>query len=133
METSIQTIVKNNKIHYYKKITYSKKYKKIEYLYDILENNEQIKTFCHNIKNPAVIVYSNNKIIRLEYWNKGELHRDYKPAIIILNDNKISSEIWYHNNDKLSDDEVEQIKKTIDRRLKILNILYNTKLKKVGT
>ena len=58
------------------------------------------------------------------------MHRDYKPAIIILNDNKISSEIWYHNNDKLSDYEVEQIKKTIDRRLKILNILYKTKLKK---
>ena len=56
MEKLIQTIVKNNRIHYYKKITYGKRYKKIEYLYDILENNEPVKSFCHNTKNPAVIV-----------------------------------------------------------------------------
>ena len=130
METTIQTIIKNNLIHYYKKITYSRGYKKIEYLYDLLENNEPTRTLCHNIKNPAVIVYSNNKIVRLEYWFKGELHREYKPAVILLSDNKVTSEIWYHNNVKLSDEEVQQIKNTIDRRKKIMNILYKTKLKK---
>ena len=132
METSIQTIIKNDVIHYYKKISYSKKYKKIEYLYDIFQKGEAIKTMCHNTKNPAVIVYSNNKIVRLEYWVKGELHRETKPAIIHLSNNKISSETWYHHNIKLSDDEIDTIKKTIDRRLKILRILIKTKMKKVG-
>lgn len=127
---SIQTIIKNIHIHYYKNISYSKNYKKIEYLYDIYDNGNIIKTLCHNIKNPAVIVYSNTKIVRLEYWFKGEIHRDSKPAIITLSNNKILKEIWYHNNIKLDDEEVKSIKTSIDRRRKIIKILIKKRMKK---
>jgi len=129
MQPSIQTIIKNNRIHYYKKITYSKKYKRIEYLYDIYENGEVKTTSCHNIKNPAVIVYSNNKITRLEYWVKGERHRENAASIITLSNNKVTTQIWYHHNEKLSDEEVESIKKCIDRRRKIIRILIKKRMK----
>lgn len=131
MSSSTQTIIKNDYIHYYKLITYKgRQFKKIEYLYDLIEDGEVTKTLHHNEKNPAIIVYSNGKINRIEYWIKGELHREEKPAIVTLSQNKITSELWYHRNIKLLDDEVARIKKTIDRRQKIIKILIKTKMKK---
>ena len=126
MKSIIQTIIKNNLIHYYKRIIYGKKYKKIEFCYDKYDENNKTTTYYHNINNPAIIVYSNNKIIRLEYWIKGELHRQNLPAIIDIYDDHIE-EKWYHHNEKLTDLEIESIKKTNERRKKMYNLFLKMK------
>ena len=126
MNYSIQTILKNKNIHYYKKITFNvrSRFKKVEYFYDVLTNGEIKETLCHNEKNPAVVIYSSNKIIKIEYWYKGKLHRKNGPSIITFINNKIDTEKWYIDGNELSIDEIDTIKKTFDRRLKILNIRY---------
>lgn len=132
MNYSVQTILKNKNIHYYKKITYNgHRYKKIEYFYDILSKGEIKETCCHNDKNPAVVIYSNNKVIQLEYWIKGKLHRKFAPAVIHFLNNKIDREDWWYEGTKLTDEEVESVKKTIDRRIKITKLMNKIKLKKV--
>lgn len=127
MNTSIQTIIINKNIHYYKKLSYGTKYKKIEYFYDIILDGDIKETLCHNYKNPAVIIYSNNKITKLEYWYKGKLHKKYGPAIIILSNNKIIDEYWYHYGEKLLDTDIQSIKIGIDRKIKINKLLKITK------
>ena len=130
MNYSVQTILKNKNIHFYKKITFNvrSRFKKIEYFYDILSNGDVKETLCHNEKNPAVIIYSGNKVTKLEYWYKGKLHRKYSPAIISFFDNKISSEEWYNDGIKLDEKEIDSIKKTIDRKTKIMRL--KNKIKK---
>lgn len=126
MKSIIQTILKNNLIHYYKRIIYGKKYKKVEFCYDKYENDKTI-TCYHNINNPAIIVYSNNKIIRLEYWVKGELHRQNLPAVIDIYGDHIV-ELWYHHNVKLTDDEIISIKKLVERNKKMYNLFFKKKI-----
>lgn len=134
MSTAIQTIIKNEYIHYYRKTSYSKGgyYKKVEYFYDILNKENILESFHHREKEPAVVEYSNNKIKRVEYWYKGKRHRRYGPAIINLINNKSNTEEWYIEGEKLSDIEVDNIKKSIDRKRKILNIRYKKYLKSLN-
>jgi len=133
---AISTITKNKLIHFYKKIKFNSRnrYKRIEYLYDILDkDNEIIDTKRHNALNkPAIIVYSNTKIIKLEYWYKGERHRNWAPAIIELEGKEIIFESWYHNGDKLNEKEIEQIKKTLSRRRKVLKLMIKGIQKRKG-
>jgi len=42
------------------------------------------------------------KIIKLEYWYRGERHRNWAPSIIELNGKEIVFEVWYHNGVKLT-------------------------------
>lgn len=133
---AISTITKNELIHYYKKISYNNRsrYRKIEYCYDILGRDEEIvETKRHNALNkPAVVVYLGNKIVKLEYWYKGERHRNYAPAILELNGKEIVFESWYHSGTKLNEKEIEKIKKTIDRRMKVLKLMIKGIKKRKG-
>lgn len=123
------TISKNNHIHFYKLISYNNRnrYKKIEYLYDILENGKIIETKRHNVINkPSIIVYMGTKIIKLEFWYKGERHRNNAPAILELSGKEIIFEDWYHNGTKLNESEIKQIKKTLSRRRKVLKLMIKS-------
>lgn len=127
INSAISTITKNKLIHFYKKINYNSRsrYKKIEYIYDILDNTGSIiETKRHNsLGKPAVVVYSGNKIIKLEYWYKGERHRNLAPAVLELSGKEIIFESWYQFGTKLSDKEIELAKKTLDRRKKVLKLM----------
>jgi hypothetical protein len=133
---AISTITKNELIHYYKKINYNNRsrYKRIEYCYDILGRDEEIiETKRHNALNkPAVVIYLGNKIIKLEYWYKGERHRNWAPAILELDGKEIIFESWYHNGTKLTEKEIDKIKKTLDRRKKVLKLMIKGLKKKKG-
>jgi len=133
---AISTITKNELIHFYKsvKVNNRSRYKKIEYLYDILGENGEIKeTKRHNALNkPAIIIYMGNKIIKLEYWFKGERHRNWAPSIIELNGKEIVFESWYQFGVKLTDKEIDQLKKTLDRRRKVLKLMIKGFQKRKG-
>jgi len=133
---AISTITKNELIHYYKKINYNNRnrYRKVEYCYDIIgRDDEIIETKRHNALNkPAVVVYVGNKIVKLEYWYKGERHRNWAPSILELSGKEIIFESWYHNGIKLNEKEIEQIKKTLDRRRKVLKIMIKGIQKRKG-
>lgn len=132
----ISTITKNSRIHFYKKVFYNNRnrYKKVEYFYDIFgENGIILETKRHNAKGkPSVIVYMNTKIIKLEYWYKGERHRSGAPAIIELDGKEIVQETWYDFGTKLTDEEMEYAKKTIARRKKVLKIMIKGIQKRKG-
>jgi len=132
----ISTITKNNRIHFYKKLNYNNRnrYKKIEYLYDILDKNgDVIESKRHNALNkPSIIVYHNSKIIKLEYWYKGERHRNWAPAIIELNGKEIVFESWYHFDEKLDENKIEKIQKILARRKKVLKLMIRGIQKKKG-
>ena len=130
------TITKNDLIHFYKKINVNNRnrYKKVEYLYDILgRDGEILETKRHNaINKPSVIIYHATKIIKLEYWYKGQRHRNWAPAIIELSGKEIIFESWYQSGTKLLENEIEQIKKTLDRRRKVLKIMIKGIQKRKG-
>ena len=133
---AISTIKKNDLIHFYKKINVNNRYryKKVEYLYDVLgRDGEILETKRHNALNkPSVIIYHASKIIKLEYWYKGQRHRNWAPSIIELSGKEIIFESWYHNGTKLLENEIEQIKKTLDRRRKVLKIMIKGIQKRKG-
>jgi hypothetical protein len=133
---AISTITKNDFIHFYKKVNYNNRnrYKRVEYLYDILgRDGEILETKRHNALNkPSLIVYHGNKIIKLEYWYRGERHRNWAPAIIELDGKEIVFESWYQSGIKLNNKEVDQIKKTMDRRKKVLKIMIKGIQKRKG-
>jgi len=133
---AISTILKNDLIHFYKsiKVNNRNRYKRVEYLYDILgRDGVVLETKRHNALNkPSVIIYHGNKIIKLEYWYKGERHRNWAPSIIELDGKEIVFESWYQNGVKLTDKEIEQIKKTLDRRKKVLKIMIKGIQKRKG-
>jgi len=133
---AISTILKNNLIHFYKsiKVNNRNRYKKVEYLYDILgRDGVVLETKRHNALNkPSVIIYHATKIIKLEYWYKGERHRNWAPSIIELSGKEIIFESWYQNGVKLTEQEIEQIKKTLDRRKKVLKIMIKGIQKRKG-
>ncbi|MFA5585857.1 MAG: hypothetical protein WDA02_04860 [Saccharofermentanales bacterium] len=124
---------KYNNILFVKKIDYNIKikYKKITYLYEIYSNNEEIKEIKHNKNYPSIIEYNNNKINKIEYWVHGKLHRELGPSIIYLdNKHKITKEEWYKNGIKLDENEINSIKKIIDRKLKMIKVILKMKSKK---
>jgi len=133
---AISTITKNELIHFYKKVNYNNRnrYKRIEYLYDILgRDGEVLETKRHNALNkPAIIIYHGTKIIKLEYWYKGERHRNWAPSIIELDGKEIVFESWYQSGTKLLEKEIEQIKKTLDRRRKVLKLMIKGIQKRKG-
>jgi len=130
------TIMKNNFIHFYRKVNVNNRnrYKRVEYLYDVLgKEGEILETKRHNALNkPAIIIYHATKIIKLEYWYKGQRHRNWAPAIIELSGKEIIYEVWYQSGTKLLENEIEQIKKTLDRRRKVLKIMIKGMQKRKG-
>lgn len=126
----ISSIKKNDYIHFYKKIKYNlrNKYKSVEYIYDIFNNDGSIKeSKKHNNKKPAVIVYHKNKITTLEYWYKGKRHRNWGPAIINLDGKEIIREEWFNEGIKLTEDEINKIKTVVDRRKKMLKLIFKNR------
>jgi hypothetical protein len=117
----------------FKEIKYDirKKYKKVIYGYDeySIKTKEIINTYNHRINKPAIIIYSKNKIIEVQYWKFGKLHRAYGPAIIRYSKNGIVDEIWFIKGNELSDDDVKQRKKLINRRKKSLKLILKIKNK----
>ena len=124
MNTTIQTLSKDKNYHIYRKITYNKGvgYKKIEYFYDIIVKGEVKESVCHNKKNPAVVIYNNNQITRIEYWYKGKLNRRYGPSIIVFDNKQIIQEMWYIDGVQVKDEDVEPLKQSIEIRKKIYKI-----------
>lgn len=113
---------------FYKKIEFNirSRYKKVTYLYEKYDSNgELIDEYIHaQGDNPAVLVYRNNVLSELQYWKHGNKHREWNPAIMILDSqHKILSEKWYVNNKKLKEDEIEDKKKIIDRRKKMYRVI----------
>lgn len=124
---SIFTISQNKDIHFYKKLNYDIRshYKNIIYYYDLLDSNGDIlKTVKHNyINRPTEILYYNNQLKKIEYWVHGKLHRKWGAAIINYNNRKIISEEWYHKGIKLSDQEVKDVIKIIERKRKLSHLM----------
>ena len=109
-----------------------RKYKKVSYAYEEYLDGELIKTYTHRIGKPAVIIYRNNHINELQYWKFGKLHRQYGPAILIYDGKEISSEKWFFEGRKLTDIEIEDEKKIIDRRKKMMKVILKIKNKKIN-
>ncbi len=107
-----------------------RKYKKVSYAYEEYKDNELLKTYTHRVGKPAVIIYRNNHINEVQYWKFGKLHRLYGPAIIIYDGSHISTEKWYHEGIKLTDQEIVDEKKIIDRRKKLITVIIRMKNKK---
>ena len=126
MNTSIQTLYLNKDIHFYKKITVSNgvKYKKVEYFYDNIVDGIIVETLLHNGNKPAVVIYSECCIIRIEYWYRGKLHRLFGPAVISLYNREVGSEFWYNHGTLLKQDEIESVKKVLSRKKKLYKLLY---------
>ena len=104
-----------------------KRYKKVSYAYEEYDNDILKETLYHRINKPAIIIYRNNHINELQYWKFGKLHRDFGPAVIKYEINKISEELWYHFGKKLTDYEIENEKKVIDRRKKMYKLILKIK------
>lgn len=103
------------------------RYKRITYIYEIYnKKGEMTEEKTHRNKLPAVIIYTNNYISELQYWKHNELHREYGPAIIHLNrKHEIIDEEWFINNKSISKEEIEKIKKVVERRKKLYKLLLN--------
>ena len=110
-----------------------RRYKKVTYAYEEYKNKELVKTHTHRIGKPAVIIYRNNHIYEIQYWNYGKHHRQYGPAIIVYDGKIISSEKWYQFGKKLTDDEVESEKKIICRRQKMMKVILKIKNKQLNS
>ena len=109
-----------------------RRYKKVSYAYEEYKNEELIKTHTHRIGKPAVIIYRNNHISEVQYWKFGKLHRSYGPAIIVYDGKEISTEKWYFDGRKLTDWEVEDEKKVIERRKKMMKVILKMKNNKIN-
>jgi hypothetical protein len=106
-----------------------KKYKKVSYAYEEYKEGVLSKTYTHRIGKPAVIIYRNNHIYEVQYWRFGKYHRMFGPAIIIYDGKDIASEKWYQYGRKLTDEEVEDEKKTISRKQKMMKVILKMKSK----
>jgi len=106
-----------------------RKYKKVTYAYEEYNGQELLKTYTHRVGKPAVIIYRNNHINEVQYWKFGKLHRLYGPAILIYDGSEISTEKWYHEGIKLTDQEIADEKKIIDRRRKLITVIIRMKNK----
>jgi len=123
---------KYKNIIFVKKIDYDlrKKYKKVTYLYEIYKDKELIEEVKHKNNYPAIIEYFNNKICKIEYWVNGKLHREYGPSIIFLDrQHKITKENWYKNGIELDQNDIDDIKKVIDRRTKVIKVILKMRNK----
>ena len=106
-----------------------KKYKKITYQYEKYINQELVLTNKHRNFKPAVVIYSNNKIVEYQFWEHGKLHRVYGPAIMRFVNKDFTQKEWYLNGVKLDGDELKTHQKIINRKLKMLKLIYNIKNK----
>ena len=117
-----------------KKIDYDlgRRYKKISYLYEIYDDKgEMIKELLHRINNPSVVVYNNNYISQIEYWNHGNKHREHGPAIMRLDKtHKVITEEWYINNKKITETEIDDIKILNERRKKMYKVILKIQNRK---
>ena len=109
-----------------------RRYKKVSYAYEEYKDGELVKTYNHRIGKPAIIIYRNNHIHELQYWKFGKLHRSYAPAIIVYDGKEISQEKWFVNGKKLTDLEIEDEKKIIDRRKKMMKVILKIKNKQIN-
>jgi hypothetical protein len=110
-----------------------KRYKKVSYAYEEYNGEELVKTYIHRIGKPAVIVYRNNRIYEVQYWKNGKFHRLFGPAIITYDGKEIASEKWFQYGRKLTEQEIEDEKKAIDRRKKMMKVILKMKSKKMNT
>lgn len=103
---------------YYKRVEYSKAYKTITYFLKV--GDTEVK---HRKAHPAVLKWRGKSGLSVEFWFKGELHRDNGPAIInYLKKNgsfQKTSEKWFMDGVELSDDEAKHKLKTIIRKRKM--------------
>jgi len=135
-EVKIPYYIYNN-IIFSKKIScnLSKHYKIITYVYDIY-NKEGIseKEVKHRTNNlPAIIIYRNNIISELQYFYHGKKHREYGAAIIKLNSkHEITEELWYKDDKKLKETEIQEIKLLVDRRKKMLKLISKMKSRNIS-
>ena len=109
-----------------------KRYKKVSYAYEEYNGQELVKTNIHRIGKPAVIIYRNNRIYEVQYWNFGKLHRMFGPAIIVYDGKEIASEKWFQYGTKLTDEEIEDEKKTISRRQKMMKVILKIKNRQIN-
>lgn len=120
----------------FKEIKYDirKKYKKVTYGYDkySIETKEIINSYNHRINKPAIIIYSRNRIIEVQYWKFGKRHRSYGPAIIKYSKNGIVDEIWFTKGNELNNDDVKRKKILINRRKKSLKLILKIKNKMIN-
>jgi hypothetical protein len=105
----------------------------VKYFYENLSSKNN-KPHLHNFKNkPAVIIYNNNKITKIEYWKHNKLHRDYAPAVITLSTNNTTTEEWYYGGKKLTDEEITKQKNLIERRIKIMKFIRRRNKKRLNS
>lgn len=104
-----------------------RRYKKVSYAYEEYNGEELLKTYIHRIGKPAVIIYRNNHIQEVQYWKFGKLHRMFGPAIITYDGREISQEKWFFEGRKLTDSEVDDEKKLISRRQKMMKVILKIK------
>jgi len=118
---------KNENFIFFKKIDYNIKnrYKKISYIYEKYDENGMfIQEFFHRKQKPAVIIYRQNFISELQYWKNGKKHREWGPAVILLNrKHEVISEKWFIDDKKLKDADVDDKKLIISRRKKMYKVI----------
>lgn len=109
-----------------------KKYKKVSYAYEEYKDGVLLDTHIHRIGKPAIIIYRNNHIYEVQYWKFGKCHRMFGPAIIVYDGKDIADEKWFQNGRKLTDQEIEDEKKGIDRRKKMMKVILKIKNKQIN-
>lgn len=101
-----------------------KKYKKVTYAYEEYDKDDILISITkHRSKKPAIIIYRNNHISEIQYWKFGKLHREHGPSVIVYDGMTICLEKWYKNGILLSEEEIENEKKIINRRKKMINVI----------
>lgn len=100
-------------------------YKNIIYYYDLFDEDGEVKkTVKHNYENrPAELLYYNYQLKNIEYWVHGEKHRKWGPAVVSFSNRKIINEEWYHNGFKLNNFEIKAIEKIIERKKKMARLM----------
>lgn len=112
---------------FFKKIDYNIKnrYKKISYTYEKYDDDGVfVEEFIHRKGKPAVIIYRQNFISELQYWKNGKKHREWGPAIILLDrKHEVILEKWYVNDKKLKESDIESKKLVMNRRKKMYKVI----------
>lgn len=108
----------NNTLCFYKEVIFSKGFKEVDFFLEYTTETSNVKKF-HNPDGPAIIIWNNNKIKRIEFWINGKRHRKWGPAIAYFEVSKgklnIINEQWFMNNIELTEKEIEHIKLKLNR------------------
>ena len=116
----------NNNLYFYKEVFFKKGYKEVNFYLETVTDTNNVKRY-HNPDGPAIIIWNNNKIKRVEFWINGKRHRKWGPAIayfeVFEGKLNISSEQWFMNNIELTEKEIESTKLKLNRLNKLKKIL----------